>query len=472
MFYNISENTSKKIINLIESNNFEKVFSFESIFAGYFESGDNVFLVRDTLGIVPLYYRIHEDEIKISIKLTDLIQKGDKINKKGAVDFISFGSTRISPIIENINICSPGSIIQFNKKRKDLSLLYKNQIHPRNLNKINENNILEEYKKLFSSAISKNQTKKNQVIFLSGGIDSACIAVKDKNILDAITILPWGKNSSEKEFSKINAKIADIKSHQFLDVNEKVLNKNVPELIEKYGTPLGTIHYLVMDHAFSNNFLSKYSSIAFGQNLDTLSCTAGSQPTSILLPSIIRNKIFKEKNVVNFFLNRNTGLLSSENQEIIDEYISDDLTEYQKIILSGIFITHTPLDSEYFILPSLVNNKNIFNPYYDQKIVEFFLGLKKKVYFDFSRKTWKFPIKIDKQIQKKLWEYLSNNKKFQQKKGLYLSSQNIMIRDILKSTPKFLEGKPIKLENQRFSAKNFIDFCKEYDLENPISFTQ
>ena len=68
-----------------------------------------------------------------------------------------------------------------------------------------------------------NQIIKNQVIFLSGGIDSACIALKDKNILDAITILPWGKNSSEKESSKKNAKIADIKSHQFIDVNEKVL---------------------------------------------------------------------------------------------------------------------------------------------------------------------------------------------------------------------------------------------------------
>ena len=472
MFYNISKDISRKIINLIESKDFKKVFSFESIFAGYFESGDNTIFLRDTLGIVPLHYRIDKDEIQISIKITDLIKKGDKINKKGAVDFISFGSTRISPIIENINICPPGSIMQFNKKRKKLSILYKNKIHPRNLNNINENNILEEYKELFSSAISKNRTKKNQVIFLSGGIDSACIALKDKNILDAITILPWGKNSSEKESSKKNAKIADIKSHQFIDVNEKVLNKNIPELIKKYGTPLGTIHYLIMDHAFSNNFLSKYSSIAFGQNLDTLSCAAGSQPTSILLPSIIRKKIFKEKNVVNFFLKINTGHLSSENQEIIDEYISDDLTEYQKIILSGIFITHTPLDSEYFVLPSLVNNRKIFNPYYDQKIVEFFLGLKKKLYLDFSRKTWKFPIKIDKQIQKKLWEYLSNNKKFQQKKGLYLSSQNILIKDILKSTPKFLEGKPIKLENQRFAAKNFIDFCKEYDLENPISFTQ
>ena len=121
---------------------------------------------------------------------------------------------------------------------------------------------------------------------------------------------------------------------------------------------------------------------------------------------------------------------------------------------------------------SFEDAKPLYAPYYDQKIVEFFLGLKKKLYLDFSRKTWKFPIKIDKQIQKKLWEHLSNNKEYQQKKGLYLSSQNIMIRDILKSTPKFLEGKPIKLENQRFSAKNFIDFCKEYDLENPISFTQ
>ena len=193
MFHNLSENISKKIIDLIASKRYKEVFSDESVFAGYFESGDNTILFRDTLGIVPLYYRINQDKIQISIKLTDLIQKGDKVKKKGAIDFISFGSTRISPIIENINICPPGSIIKFNRKKKQLSVLYKNKINPMNLNDLDEDELLEKYKNLFSNAFSRNHfTDQQQVVFLSGGIDSACIALGSSNILDAITVLPWG----------------------------------------------------------------------------------------------------------------------------------------------------------------------------------------------------------------------------------------------------------------------------------------
>ena len=137
-----------------------------------------------------------------------------------------------------------------------------------------------------------------------------------------------------------------------------------------------SIHYLVIDHAFSNNFLDNYQTLCFGQNLDTF-CSAGAQGTSVIL-GFIRNIIFKEKNIVNFFLKRNSGFLSEINYEIISKFIDEDYSDYQKIILSGIYITHTPIDSEYFVIPSLINNKKIFNPYYDIELVEFFLGLKKK----------------------------------------------------------------------------------------------
>ena len=98
---------------------------------------ENVFFFRDTLGVAPLFYRIINKKINISIRITDLIIKDDKINKQGAMSFISFGNTRILPLIDNINICPPGTIIKFNKKLGSTKLLFRYKLKPRNLNKLN-----------------------------------------------------------------------------------------------------------------------------------------------------------------------------------------------------------------------------------------------------------------------------------------------------------------------------------------------
>ena len=471
MFYNLPNNRSQEIVDLICSGHFEKVYTTQrQIFAGYFQKNEETIFFRDTLGIIPLFYRVDGDEIKISIKLTDLVKRGDKINIKGALDFISFGSARLNNIVDGINICPPGSIMKFNRQNKKTSLVYKNQIKHMNLSIYKEDELLDIYKELFRETVSQNKKNGDQAIFLSGGIDSACISLATNHSLDAITALPWGENSSEKYFAKKNAEISGIKTHSFLVVDQNVFKTSIKKLINKYGIPLGSLHFMVMDYAFANNLLDKYSTIIFGQNLDTLSCAAGAQSTASLLPSIIRHLFYKEKDVLNFFLYRNSGHLSSENQDLINRFIPNNLTDFQKIILSGIFITHTPLDSEYFVLPSLIHKKQIFNPYYDLRIVEFFLGLKKRIHLDFSRETWKFPIKIDKYIQKKLWESLSDSQRVQSKKGFYLSSNYYVVKEFLDNMPRTMNGKTIKLENQRFAAQNFITFCNEYELDNPIIF--
>ena len=77
--------------------------------------------------------------------------------------FISFGNTRILPLIDNINICPPGAIIKFNKKLGSTNLLFKYKIKPKNLNKLNNFQLLEKYKKIFFNSISKNQINKKKI---------------------------------------------------------------------------------------------------------------------------------------------------------------------------------------------------------------------------------------------------------------------------------------------------------------------
>ena len=129
MFYNLSENRSSEIVNLINSNQFKKVYHLHSSpFAGYFKKKNETIFFSDGLGIIPLFYRVEGVEIKISIKLTDLLKQGDSINIKGALDFISFGSSRVNNIVNEIKICPPGSIMKFDHQDRQISFVYKHKI--------------------------------------------------------------------------------------------------------------------------------------------------------------------------------------------------------------------------------------------------------------------------------------------------------------------------------------------------------
>ena len=469
MIFNVPRENWKDFINPIIKKQYNKLFDGNfSIFSGYFEDKRNVYLFRDFLGASTLFYRINESKIKINFNYDKLINPGDKINKEGAYSFIFFGSSRFIPLIDNIKICPPGSIISYSKKDKNIKILYKHSIIPDNLKKFNENEILEIYNEKLTKAVNKNPYNGKKAIFMGGGIDAGCIASKIDNDLDAITALPWGAKSSEKKAPLLNSKILKIKNHKFLEVGPKTFE--VENLKNSYGIPLGSLNFLVINQMFEEGILSNYSTFLFGQGADTLFCSAGSQSTSALLPWLIRKIYLKESDPVNLFLKMTSGGILKNNSELINNLIPDNLTKAQRIIIAGLKITHTPVDSEYFIIPALKNSKNIFNPYYDLEIIKFLMGYKKTITFDYSKRTRKFPFKFDKKLQRELWELISNSKFTPNKKNFYLSSNFKPIKEFLSKTPVSVNGDKIKTENQRFAAYSLISFANQNNLDLDLDF--
>tara|TARA_B100000579_G_C22804512_1_gene841738 strand:+ start:165 stop:1577 length:1413 start_codon:yes stop_codon:yes gene_type:complete len=464
MIFNVPHENWEEFKKPILTKQYEKLFNGNfSIFSGYFEEKNIVYLFRDFLGVSTLFYRINNSEININFSYKNLICPDDIVNRNGAYNFIFFGTSRFSSLIDGIDICPPGSIISFDKKNKKLNLVYKHSIVPSKLERFNENEILNIYNKKLSESVKKNPYKGKKAIFMGGGIDAACIASKVEDKLDAITALPWGSISSERESSATNTKILKIQKHKFLEVGPQTFNSN--NLENKYDIPLGSLNFLVINQMFNEDILDKYSTLLFGQGADTLFCSAGSQSTSALMPWILRRLFLKESDPVNLLLKMTSGGVMKDNSEIINNLIPKNLTKIQRIIMAGLKITHTPVDSEYFIIPAIKNNKYTFNPYYDLEVIKFLMGTKKKVAIDYSKRTRKFPFKFDKKLQRDLWRLISNSTLTPSKKNFYLSSNYEPIKEFLRITPSYIDGFKIKTENQRFAAYSLRKFADKNNLK-------
>tara|TARA_B100001996_G_scaffold186437_1_gene142627 strand:- start:348 stop:1766 length:1419 start_codon:yes stop_codon:yes gene_type:complete len=469
MIFNVPENNWASFINPIIKKEFKQIFESEvSIFSGFFEDNEKIYLFRDFLGVSTLFYRVGNGKLNISYKLDDLLKSEDRINLKGALNFIYFGSCRFFPLIEEIKICPPGSVISFNKKNNQIKLEYKHKIAPDLLKNYKFDEIVDMYDEKLSSASKKNKYKGKKAIFMGGGIDAGCVAIKSDEKLDAITALPWGSKSSEKLSSSENIKLLGINEHKFIEVNSNTFSKE--NLINDFGVPLGSMNYLVINQIIKKNLVREYSTLMFGQGADTLFCSAGSQSTAALLPWPIRKFYMKEDDPVGLFLKMTSGGSLSENDEIINDLIPKNLSKVQRIIFAGLKITHTPVDSEYFVIPAFKNNKFIFNPYYDLDLIKFLLGTKKKIILDYSKRTRKFPFKFDKDIQKSLWVNNTNSKISPQKKNFYLSSKYAPIKNFLSSTPSKVNQYEIINENQKFAAHSLINFCQMHDLKLELNF--
>ena len=179
MIFNVPENNWISFINPIERKEFKQIFESEfSIFSGYFEDKEKIYLFRDFLGVSTLFYRIEKGKLRISFKLDDLLRSGDKIDLKGALNFIYFGSCRFTSLVEEIKICPPGSVISYSKKNNQIKLEYKHEIAPDTLKNYKYEEIVDIYDKKLSNASAKNIYMGKKVVFMGGGIDAGCVAIK------------------------------------------------------------------------------------------------------------------------------------------------------------------------------------------------------------------------------------------------------------------------------------------------------
>lgn len=286
---------------------------------------NQIILIRDRSGLIPLYFYKDKSSLFFSINLKDLLNYKFKkiLNKEKIIEYFSlYNFSKTSTFYMGVNRVEANSILRFdiNKSMKTSTRKVNkaDQSQDSNINFID----------IFKRSINFNKSKKTGVI-LSGGIDSASIAcsIRDnykESQLSTYSIdydsdnYSYYKKSSEKEYQDI---IKDkIKStHNQFDGSRFDPIEESEHFLEEYGQPF----YFPNSYIFS--WICKK---AKEDNVKILYTGIGGDTTVSWGYESIRERLFKLKL---FDLYKELKLLSKNKKvsrkKIIKHIIFDDLLD-------------------------------------------------------------------------------------------------------------------------------------------------
>lgn len=214
--------------------------------AYYTENSDELRLIRDRLGVKPLYYFdcteffMFASEAKVIYDYMDEM----RVNYKVLSEYLTFGHANSNEtIIQGVNKVPPGSILKYN--------LHDFSIHVDNYWELEENannQIIPNYKeakkhtkKLLFSAIERQCVSDVTVgAYLSGGIDSSAVVALASRYTDKklnTYSVNFDKNPvSELKFARKIASKYGTNHHEF-EITADNIEDFLPELIYQYDEP-------------------------------------------------------------------------------------------------------------------------------------------------------------------------------------------------------------------------------------------
>lgn len=185
--YNIKSNKIEELISyLYKNNNISFVDELDGNFAIiiYDQKINKLFLIKDKLGNVPLYYYHEKDNFMFSTSLKSIMNDTrfpKKISKKALSIFLGYMYIyEPYTIFENTYKVEKGTIISYkNNKIKKLNYfnLWDEYENTKKIKKVKEEVLVDEFTNLFENSIQKYGNRDSQVgVFMSSGKDSTLIA--------------------------------------------------------------------------------------------------------------------------------------------------------------------------------------------------------------------------------------------------------------------------------------------------------
>ena len=211
---------------------------------------EELWLIRDRIGIKPLYYSIHNKRITFASEIKALLEDPlqiRKVDEKSFYNYLSFLTTP-SPntLFKGIKKLSPGSWIKINHKGEMIKKKYWDVLdHVKLLNNCSEDEIALKIKKELKKSIKmRNLADVDVGIFLSGGIDSSAIACflanNEKNKIKTFSVSYDKDYSTYKDEIYYAKKVATFINADFniakLDVND--LLNFLPDMIKFQDEPI------------------------------------------------------------------------------------------------------------------------------------------------------------------------------------------------------------------------------------------
>jgi asparagine synthase (glutamine-hydrolysing) len=273
-----SDTDTEVIVHAYEEYGEKCVSLFNGMFAfAIWDRKKNVFfIVRDKVGVKPLYYSIIEDKLIFAsemkaILLHEKIKR--EINKSALYNFLTF---RYSPgnntIFEGINKLEPGYYLKYDDKTKkgELKKYGDFQLRP-------EKSSARKYAKDIDSAMQMAVGRRLMSdvplgAFLSGGLDSTYIvALMQKQCNEAVKTFSIGFDSgegyNETKFSKFVAEYYNTDHHEFF-IKENSFNL-LPKIMWHMDEPIADFAS-IPTYILSEFAKKKVSVVLTGEGADEL----------------------------------------------------------------------------------------------------------------------------------------------------------------------------------------------------------
>jgi len=183
---------------LLNARSMDILTELNGMFAFCYITKDSIYLVRDQLGIKPLFYTFLNNSLYFSSEMKSFLGITDlEINVSKT--FVSL-ETEIGEktIFKNIFQIQPGTYIKIDRKSKKVKKI-KYYSLPKNTNNLPYETLKDQLRYLITDAVDiRTKTNEKFAAYVSGGIDSSIVALLSKpNYL--FTYLPDSSNSINEE---------------------------------------------------------------------------------------------------------------------------------------------------------------------------------------------------------------------------------------------------------------------------------
>lgn len=407
-------------------------------FAWYSKKENQLFLVRDRVGIKPLYYGIDKETIWFASELKAILSRYQPEPNPIKVLYSSMGvleKSRKETAWNSIFHVEPGHYIKIDQTGLQSIQYYSiansiNENEYRRLDSLKESQILEEFEYLFDSAVKKMLMSDSPMgAYVSGGIDSSLIAMYASKHIDDISLFTAnvvGKHS-ELESAKLLSQTINKSLYQY-DYEKEYAVRDWAKVTWHYESP-------IVVHANAIPF-SNVSQLAHQHGVKAVLTGEGADELFLGYPTLLTRKydsiVKGPYRMLDFFYGKIPKLKSyvknnggSQDLKYLFGLFSQNFTRQIKrdnIIKSYDFLPEKKRNEQYLSaqmmqegIVSLLHRNDrmgmIYSvesrfPFLDEKIIDFSMNLPTRFKIGKTNKfyNYKHPFHIDKLIVRKLAE--------------------------------------------------------------------
>ena len=299
------------------------------------KSTNDLFLLNDALGRLPLYYYEDQTDIILSREFQFVSKvigdKANKFDKMAIAQYLLLGFVLGKrTFLSNVQRIEPASLVKINKGKINLDKLFSFNFenkshHDDDLNKCAKNLV----SLFFKACVNRGSSNNKNIVSLSGGFDSrSIVACFHKNKIPCLAVthaVPgWnsviGSSSEEKIAEQITSKL-NVEWHYYGLFNPTIDDTSLL-LRTKHGSSYLGYSFMI---PFLENLKKQY-----GSEVTFITGDGGDMTLPYLLPV---NKFYNTSNLVEHIINRAGGMFTlSEVSEIVGIAKNQILQEMKNIV--------------------------------------------------------------------------------------------------------------------------------------------